>query len=274
MSASCCYFSSAVAGEKDATALFELGVNGLNYEQSDDDEEDTLLGFSGAAQLTVPFESGTRAVFELQSEYFANSDNDFDETTPTTSTLFTGRYEMDHESVTAAGFLGMGSTSHDEDDDGVGYVFGISALVDLDAVDIFGTFGHADIRVDEDDSGFTGEFGELGVIFEASSSTALKVSLGAGHADEGYEDDDDSGSYTSFGIKSIYQPEGYETHVTFGYQYVEYEANTEDDARESRLMLGIVVPIGGNGMSKLQALRPISTPLTPFRAASYGEVLD
>jgi hypothetical protein len=256
------------------SGAFEIGAIANAYDQSDDDDSDTVFGVYGSAFANAALSDSFTWGLNLQGNYLSVSD-DWDETTPDQASVIGSNVVFHLDSLDLGIFGAMGSTNSVDESGLLAYQVGGLAGYHLnDSTSLFVQVGYADVRVDDDDSGFTGWFANGGAIHGFSDRFALAVSGGYGYADDGYEDEDDSGEYWNVGAKAIWGiAETVPVFVTAGYDYNSFTANTEDDAFEHMFKIGVAMGFGGSNSAK-SMFDPYTASLMPLRAAAYGEVLD
>jgi hypothetical protein len=276
---------SAVAAPNISGQL-ELNIMGNRYSNNYEydggySNSGTLPGIGATGLVSFGLSDSTRIVVQQQSEYLFNDDsNDMEGgpylpfNTPTQVNLLTARLEQDFSIATVALFGGIGSTHH-YFDDGVGNVWGASAMLNLHpAASVYLTLGKADIRIDGDNSGFTGTFGEVGGVFTVADAFAIKPYYGYGKASDGFTYDNESGKYRTFGVKASYKLGSGSSYLTAGYEDTKYDSENENTGNDKRFTLGVAIPFGSQPKTHVQILNPMSTSLTPFKAASYGLILS
>jgi hypothetical protein len=258
------------------SGAFEIGAMLNAYDQSDDDDSDTIFGVYGSAFANAALSDSFTWGLNLQGNYLnLGDDKDWDETTPDQASAIGSNLILHLDSFDLGIFGAIGSTnSHFESGLFAYQVGGLAGYHLTDSTSLFAQVGYADVRVDGDDSGFTGWFANGGAVHGFSDRFALAISGGYGYADDGYEDEDDWGEYWNVGAKAIWGiAETIPVYVTAGYDYNSFTANTEDDASEHMFKLGIAMGFGGSNSAK-SMFNPYATSLMPLRAAAYGEVLD
>jgi hypothetical protein len=173
------------------------------------------------------------------------------------------------------GILGaIGNGTEQNRDAHIGDLIGVEASAQIADMMVFVQAGHADIRVDETDSGFTGVFVEAGAVAEIDAAMAVLVRGGMGYAPTNFADSDDNGFYASIGAKLAYQPDPASPLVlTAGYELAYVDAIEEDDiAVDHTISVGVAMPFGESGPAA--ALNPMHAPRMPFRAATWADILD
>lgn len=263
------------AVESRIKGAFEIGGWGNYFNQTDDDDSGTDYGIYGAAFAHIDVGSGFFVGLDAQGEYLRIDDpDDYSATQPSKAGVVGASLNYRFGGAALGVFGGVGGTNNEGGDNGTPYVAGAQASFDFGSATVFGQVGYADIRVDEDDSGFTGSFGKLGLIYGVSDGFALAVDGGYGRAPEDYEDPGDSGTYWTVGLKGALKlTDSMPLFGTAAYEYRKFEANTEDSGYEHSFRLGVSYAFGGATTAK-DTFNPFQTPITPFRAAAYGEVLD
>lgn len=264
-----------VAVESRIKGAFEIGGWANYFNQTDDSQKGTDFGVYGSAFAHIDIGSGFFVGLDAQGEYLRiDEPDDFWNYQPSKAAVVGASLNYRFGPAVVGAFGGIGGTNQEEGDNGTPYVAGAQASYDFGSATVYGQIGHADIRVDEEDSGFTGTFGKLGMIYGVSDSFAFAVDGGYGRAPKGYEDSDDSGNYWTVGLKGALQlTDSMPLFGTAAYEYRKFEANTEDSAYEHSFRLGVSYAFGGATTAK-DTFNPFQTPITPFRAAAYGEVLD
>ncbi len=159
-----------------------------------------------------------------------------------------------------------------------GYLVGVEGSVALDGgVTLFGQLGYADIRLGNgNNEGFTGTFIEGGALFALSDDFAILAKAGFGYAPEDYTDSgEEDGSYATVGAKLAYKlPVDFGLVLTASYDYTLFNAIDDGDTADAHTFkVGLSIPFGDN-TTAATALNPLATPVTPFRAATYGDLLD
>ena len=250
---------------------FEIGFWANNYDQTDDNESDTPLGGYATAFINFAVTPSFIIAFDAQAEMLDIRGDDFGGLAPSYASVIGGSLNYRFGDASIGAFAGAGVTDHEESD--IGALGGLQASYDFGTTTVYGQVGYADIRVDEEDSGFTGGFGRLGVVHGFTDRIALGAAVEYGHAKEGYEDTGDEGTFWSAGLKGAMRIAETPVFATASYDYRKFEANTEDEAHENSFRIGISIPFGGAATAK-DTFNVMATPVTPFRAASYGEVLD
>ncbi|WP_378952014.1 hypothetical protein [Mesorhizobium sp. ANAO-SY3R2] len=266
-----------VAAESRIKGAFEIGGWANHYNQTDYPRSDTDYGIYGSAFAHIDVGSGFFVGLDAQGEYLRiDEPDDFRNYQPSNAGVVGASLNYRSGAVALGVFGGVGGTNNErhENKNGTPYVAGAQASFDFGSATVFGQIGRADIRVNEEDSGFTGTFGKLGMIYGVSENFALALDGGYGRAPKDYEDEDDSGKYWTVGLKGALKlTDTMPLFGTAGYEYRKFEANTEDSAFEHSFRLGVSYAFGGATTAK-DTFNPFQTPITPFRAAAYGEVLD
>lgn len=264
----------AVAGStahaNEVTGVIEVGTAITNYKQSDDSAEGTPVGVYVNASANVPLTTALNLGLTVKGEFLGGTSDEFYNTTPNQVAIVGAALNYDLGSATVGAFGALGKT--DTYDGRLGYVVGGQAAFDLGAFKPFAQVGYARVRVDGADSGFTGLVTRGGVEYAPSDALAFTVDGGYGHATKGFEDTSDSGTYWNLGGKVAYRLTS-SIVATASYEYRDFQANTEDRGYEHAFRLGIAIPLGGSQTAR-DTFNNLSAQTLPFRAASYGEVLD
>jgi len=199
-------------------------------------------------------------------------ENTYDEA-PTYVGTLGGHLGFGSSDLMLGGFASVGVAPDEDDEANAGYTAGVEGLVAFDTVSLFGQLGYADIRTDDEDSGFTGGFARVGALFSLSDDFAVVADASYGRGDD-FEDEGDWGSFWSAGLKAAWKlPTDFDAFLTAGYEYVDYTANTEDDAQTHTVKVGLAIPFGDSNTAA-DVLNPLGTSALPYRAASWGETLD
>ncbi|SFZ85626.1 hypothetical protein SAMN02983003_2792 [Devosia enhydra] len=255
----------------------EIGVIGYSGAQSEDDEYAMLGGGYGAFALWADM-GGLVVGLDGYGEILGLNDD--------TEDYFPGGVGVIGGHIgtgLGGGYVGVfgayGATPDSGNDEWQGgWAVGVEGLADFSTVSLFGKLGYADVRTDEEDSGFTGTFGEIGAMFALTPEFALQTSFGAGYAPENFADEseDDDGYYLTAGIKGAYQlPTDFALALTASYDIGAYGGIEESDwSINHTVKVGLAIPFGGRYGDARDALNPLATPTAPFRAGSWGDFLD
>ena len=207
-------------------------------------------------------------------------DDDSDDDVPAGVVVLGGHIGTNLGNAYVGGFAGVGwAPDAGIDAYNIGYLAGVEGAVSLDGgVTLFGQLGYADIRISNDgnNEGFTGGFVEVGGLFALSDDLAVMAKAGFGYAPEDYTDPgEEDGSYATIGAKLAYKlPVDFNLVLTASYDYAYYDAIDDGDVADTHTVkIGLSVPFGGDATAA-SALNPLSTPATPFRSATYGDLLD
>lgn len=255
---------------------FEIGGSALRFSQTDDDVTDTLWGAYGAGFVNVALTPRLIWSADSQIEYLRlGEDEDWDDNAPNLVGVFGSSINVGFGNATIGAFGSLGATSQYNEEDSFGWTGGLLATYDLTAATtLTGHAGWADIRVDRDDSGFTGYFLGASAIHAFSDRFALSVNGGYGYADDGFEDSSGWGRYWNAGVKGAFRVSSdLPLFATAGYEYGSYKANDEDDGDEHAFRIGLAMAFGGGNTAR-DTFNNFQTPTTPYRAAAWGEVLD
>ena len=261
---------SGAAHASEVTGVIELGAAMTNYRQSDDSAQGTPVGIYVNGSANVPLTQALNLGLTVKGEFLGGNGGEFYETTPTQVAIVGAALNYELGNATIGAFGALGKT--DNYDTRLGYVVGGQAAFDLGAFKPFAQVGYARVRVDGADSGFTGLVTRGGVEYALSDALAFTVDGGYGHAKKGFEDTNDSGTYWNLGGKVAYRLTS-SIVATASYEYRDFQANTEDRGYEHAFRLGIAIPLGGSQTAR-DTFNNLSAQTLPFRAASYGEVLD
>ncbi|RST86440.1 hypothetical protein EJC49_10670 [Aquibium carbonis] len=269
---------SAPVVESRIKGAFEIGGSALRFSNTDDDVTDTLWGGYASAFANVDVTPRLIWSSDLQFELLHLSDDEeWDENAPNLVAVAGSslNVRLGHSTIGAFGSFGTPSQYDEAEDQSFGWTGGVLLTHAFTAdTTLTGHAGWADIRVDDDDNGFTGYFIGGSVIHGFSDGVALAVAGGYGHANEGFEDDDGSGHFWNVGIKGAFKVSSdLPIFATASYDYRDYTANTEDDGNEHAFRLGLAIALGGAGTAK-DTFNAFQTPTMPYRAAAWGAVLD
>ena len=171
-------------------------------------------------------------------------------------------------------FGSVGVVPDRDDESNFGYTAGIEGLAHLGGVDIFAQVGWADIRTDEDDSGFTGAFARAGAVFALSDDFAVMADISYGQSAD-FTQPGDEGTFLAGGAKLAFAlPTDFDAFVTVAYEGAFYDAIGDGDTGVSHTAkLGISIPFA-DGNSAATALNPLATSPAPYRAGSWGSALN
>jgi hypothetical protein len=178
------------------------------------------------------------------------------------------------QSVYLGAYGGIGWATDSDNDLQDGWFAGAETMYTAGAATFYGQLGWADIRVDDEDSGFTGYTWRLGAIYAFNEAWAVNADLAMGYAPENFadEDEDDDGLYgvlTLAAARSL----GF-GNLTFGYELGGFSGIDEGDSAVSHTVkIGFAIPLGGSG-SASDAFSPLDSTLAPFQAASWADRLD
>lgn len=257
-------------------AVFEVGGSFNRITQTDDDVSKSADGIYGAGSVTAKTLFGLGATVDLQGE---TRGLDTGEEAWRKTVVLGGHLNYEYAGLLAGIFGSYGWAPDYDNTFQDGTTYGVEAQYTFGQFSLFGQFGRANIRTDEDDSGFSGYFGRGGVNYQFSDALLVQLEAGRGHANKGFEDSGDWGTYTTWGAKAVYKvTDAFSVPVfaTASYEGGYYKANTEDTGHEHIVRLGVAVPLGvtGAGPSLRAVANPLATATTPYRAASWGETLD
>lgn len=159
-----------------------------------------------------------------------------------------------------------------------GIAGGVEGLVQLDAIGLFGKAGYAFAPSDEYDAdagdleGFAGPFVEAGLTYALSDDFAVLGRVGYGHS-ANFDVEDEPGAYTSWGVKVAYRlPTEFNLNIVASYDGYRVLMDNEDETVEHTFKLGLSIPFGDGGTAA-QALNPLATTVTPFRAGYSSDAL-
>jgi hypothetical protein len=259
------------------SGAFEIGAWVNNYNQSDLPETATVFGGYAGGFANARVSDNITFGVDLKGELLPSVASPFFDHTATFETALGANlvYHGDPVNVGIFGAVGKTNSRTDKGDNGVGFMGGgvLGFDVTPDTL-LYSQFGYANIRVDKNDSGFTGWFANGGVIHSFSDQFAVRLAGAYGFAPVDYEDPGESGTFWNVGVKGSYAiSDVTPIFLTASYDFNRFIANTEDDATEHSFKLGLSFGFGGTQKAK-DTFNPYGTPLLPFRAAAYGEVLD
>lgn len=260
-----------VAAYSGARGVVEVGALAQFASQTDDPFEGGAGGLYASGALSGVSDS---IVWGIDGVIEAKSFTDTSLEAPRYVAVAGAHLGFGSETGLLGGFASVGVTPDFDSEPASGYTVGVEGMVALDTFVIFGQLGWADIRVDRDDSGFTGPFARIGAVYAFGEDFAVMADLQYGRADDGFEDSDGDGTYYSVGVRAAYAlPMDFDAFLTAGYEYSYYQANTEDEGFAHTVKLGLAIPFG-DGSSAASTLNPLATTSHPYRAASWGETLD
>lgn len=248
----------------------EFGGQINSVSETDNNFDGTARGFYGSAFAQMDFESSS-LTFDLQGEAFQT---DTYEEAPRGAAVLGSHYLWNRGPSKFGLFAAYGiapdynNTEHGGHQVGAEWEYSVS---DVTALFVQGSY--ANVRVDHSDSGFTGWYTRVGYRHAFSESHALLIDAGHGYANDNFEDSGDSGRIRNATIEYTFKlPTDKPLYGVLGYEYGRYIANTEDDGTTHGLRFGIVIPFGDSTAYSTQ--HSLATPITPYRAASWGETLD
>lgn len=250
--------------------VVEVGALGIYADQTDDDFAGSAAGGYAAAAIWGMSDS---LVWGIDGYVEANSFGGLENEAPTYVGVVGGHLGFNTGSGSIGAFGSVGFAPDENDDAKAGYTVGVEGIADLGGLSLFGQLGYGNVRVDEDDSGFTGPFVRVGALYALSDDLAVMADLSAGTS-QNFEDPDDDGAFLAAGVKAAFAlPTDFDAFLTAGYEFAHYQANTEDDGYTHAFKVGVSIPFG-DGNTAATALNPLATSALPYRAASWGEALD
>jgi len=159
-----------------------------------------------------------------------------------------------------------------------GVAGGVEGLAQFGAVTLFSKLGYAFAPSDDYDKaddkieGFMGPFVEAGLIYALADDLAVLASVGFGHSAD-FDSTDEPGDYAAWGLKVAYRlPTELNLNLIASYDGYHAEMMDGDETVEHTFKLGLSIPFGDGGTAA-QALNPLATSLTPFRAAYTSDAL-
>lgn len=254
----------------------QFGVSAArhSYSNTANSASGTSPNVAASAHINVHLSSDTRAILEINSEVTKiKSGREWEDETPTQASLYSARFEKEIGKTTLSLFGSIANTNA-QDEDSLGHIWGASTKYAFNPNAAgYLTLGKARIIADDDDNGFDGGFGEVGLVISVNENIALKPFYGYGRG-KNYSDPGDHGKYWNAGIQGSYKTL-LGIYLTASYEQAKFNAYGErDSAKDNRIKLGFVIPFGGKVATAVSTLNPLSVPLAPVRAAAYGEILD
>lgn len=163
-----------------------------------------------------------------------------------------------------------------------GVAAGLEAIAQVDAAfALFGRAGYAFAPTDDynptapypSHEGFIGPFAEIGATYALSDDLAVLGRLGAGYSDA-FDRDGRPGGYVNWGAKLAYRlPAELNLNLVASYDgYYAYSTKEDEQNIEHTFKLGLSIPFGDSGTA-VEALNPLATSVTPFRAGHSSDVL-
>lgn len=251
--------------------------NAAEYEDGDLDKELTVGGAYGAFALWSDL--GT---FRIGLDGYVEGINadDSNDTTPIGIGVLGAHVGANLD----AGYLGLfGALGVYPDGDNEelvsGYTVGVEGSAQFDAVTAFAKAGYAFAPApgydasNNDLEGFVGLFAEAGLTYALSDDLAVLGSVGFGHSDD-FDFEQAPGGYVSWGAKFAYRlPTELNLNLVASYDgYYAYSTDDDEQIVEHTFKLGLSIPFGDTGTAA-QALNPLATSLTPFRAGYSSDAL-
>lgn len=260
---------------------FEIGGNALgfsNEEDGDPEVSDTLWGGYASGFVNVDVSQSLIWSSDLQFELLhLSEDEEWDDNAPNLLAVAGSSLNVKFGSGTIGAFASFGTTSQYDEalDQGFGWTAGVLLTHALTAdTTLTGHAGWADIRVDEDDEGFTGYFVGGSVIHGFSDRIAVALSGGYGYAEDDFDDGEEWGRFWNIGAKGAAKVSSdLPIFATGSYEYRDYENGNEDRGTEHTFRIGLSVALGGAGTAK-DTFNVFQTPTMPYRAAGWAEALD
>ena len=195
-----------------------------------------------------------------------------DEQAPNFVGVVGGHLAFGTETGLFGGFASFGLTPDNDHEVQMGLTAGIEGMTTMDNIALFGQLGYANIRTDGTDSGFTGPFARVGMVYALDDSMAVMVDAAYGHSID-FEDNGDDGDMATIGVKAAFAaPTDFTSYMTVSYEFGYWQANTEDFAQSHVIKVGLSIPFGTE--TAAEALNPLATPVLPYRGAAWGEELD
>jgi len=265
----------AVATSSSTWGVVELGVQGVAYDETNSDTDGVVGGVYGSFALWGDL-GGLIVGVDGYGEYLDLDSDDADSVAAGVGIIGV-HIGAEFDEAYLGGFGAVGwAADQGNDEYEPGYVVGIETLAKLDGYSVFGQLGYGDIRVDDGDKGFTGAFVEGGFVFELADDLAVLASAGYGYVwDEYTGSGEDIGSYATVGAKLAYKlPTDFNLVLTASYDFTYFADHSDDnEATEHTVKIGLAIPFGDD-VTAAAALNPLATPTTPFRSASYGDIID
>lgn len=266
--------SSAFAG------IVEIGGivrNSAEYDNGDLEHETTIGGAYGSFAVSGNVE-GVRLGLDGYVEGMSFDDiAENGEFTPQALGVLGAHLGLDLESG-YVGVFGAGGLYPDGDNENMvtGVAGGVEGLVQLDAVALFGKLGYAfapSVEYEDDyREGFVGPFVEAGLTYALSDDVAVLASVGYGHSAD-FDVSDEPGDVTTWGLKVAYRlPTELNLNLVASYDGYHVLMENEDEIVEHTFKIGLSIPLGDGGTAA-QALNPLATSVTPFRAGFASDAL-
>lgn len=244
----------------------------MDFDNSDDSvEEDGLdvVGLNGHLRMDWDAWSVFADVNTIRRDI---GDEDFESFAPEGATSYGLHFGRNFGNLYAGAFAGQNRFQGSDSGSTNGYVtgdlYGLEAEYKVTpAIAVFGQIGKADMVGDDGDTAFDGNFYRLGA---SATFDRFGVALDyeEGTSDDIFEDDGDEGDYRSIGIEGSYLITSNLT-ATLGYEKMDITANTEDDASESTITIGLSYAFGAQ-----TSRHNLTTTYKPGLAAAWAETLD
>jgi hypothetical protein len=241
-----------------------------------DQEEGPFTGWAGGGYVSAALWGGEDSFVWGLDGYLDGNGFDPDNAAKFVGVLG-GHAGLSFGTGTIGAFGSIGLTSDQDGETRGGASAGIEGIVELDNLAFFGQLGWAHVNVEADGAdpeGFMGPFVHGGVVFSLSDDFAILADAGYGRTDH-FTDNEAEGTFATAGIKAAFAlPTDFDAFITAGYEWGFYDSIAEDQSATTHTFkVGLAIPFG-DGNTAASALNPLATYTAPYRAASWGDVID
>lgn len=242
-----------------------------DFTNSDDDYEERIDGYSLTGTLRADF--GDWAAFADFAHMRRDTiDDDFYDYAPKGASSLGLHFGRQFNELYAGAFLGKNWFQAYDTPTGNGFasdsLYGVEAEYQFGPnTSLFAQVGMAEMVGDEGDNAFDGRFARLGMATTFNALT-LAMDYEFGRSDDIFEDGGDWGEYKAFGIYAEYQ---FKPMLigTMSLKQMDITANTEDNADETTVAVGLKIPFGAT-----YKRNNLTTTYNPGLAAAWASTLD
>jgi opacity protein-like surface antigen len=274
--------SSAAAGEAKPTtdAIGFGGYLGLDagvrsVQASDDPDDNIHFTFGGQGAANVPLGGPFSTQLDLQGEYY----NDTHSGAAFGAGMLGAHVSVRDPNLGLVGLFGgggLGSSSDQEDNGGLGFVAGGEVAGYLGPVTLYGQAGYGEFDVEEKEGFVQGWFVRgVGKVFPTDDSM-IEAEVSHGQTPH-FIDGEDDGVIWNWGLRGMMRLcFKYPIYATLAYRGGHYDSTSEGDHLiEHSGLAGFTFLFGApNLKANDRSFAGLSLPMLPVRTASNTEALD
>lgn len=257
----------------DFVGVIEVGLSGIYTENDSDPFEGSAFG----AYVSGAISGGSDGFLWGIDGFLEGANFETADEAPTYAALIGAHIGFGSETGRVGGFASFGAVPDNDDEGHTGYTLGVEGLATFDTISLFGQLGWAEIDNEDstaDSAGMLGPFMRIGALASFSDEFAMMADIGYGQTDH-FTDEDEDGHYYALGVKAAFQlPTEFDAFITTGYEFGYYADTANDESGTNHTVkLGLALPFG-DSTTAASVLNPLATSPQPYRAATYGAIVD